>query len=107
LVPVFLYDGVEFKGDLPVSNWEYFMSVLKPRFEAGEYFIVVTNFQDWPRPGRESIVEILTCTEPTDGGGCQRGSWWDFSPTADGWSVLHDGFWISIPENKIGRGAEI
>ena len=100
IVREYEYDGVTFIGDMQVSEYEFALGIVEPRYAPGEVLLRVFNFREYPRSMANDIFRpadgfgLMTCT--SDGGTyCTDGMEYIFEPTRDGFGLARTLLWMT------------
>lgn len=84
--------GVTFLGDMRVSDYEYALSVIEPRFSEGEVLMSVSNSRVFPPSQTSELTApadgfaLRTCTAESLAD-CHDGRLYVFGPTLDGFGL--------------------
>lgn len=85
-------DGVTYLGDIRVSDLEFALGVIEPRYSEGEALLEVSNGREFPRSQTSEIrapangFALKTCTDDSSTF-CRDGRLYTFRPTADGFGL--------------------
>ncbi len=93
------FQGIAFFGDMRVSEFEYALSVVEPRYLEGEVLLSVSNSRVFPQSQSGSTSSpadgfaLKTCTADPSAF-CDEGRIFVFEPTSDGFGLAHILFWF-------------
>lgn len=95
------YQGVTFYGDILVSEYEYALSIIEPRYHEGEVLLSVSNCRVFP-PSRTNEgsspangYTLTTCTADSSAF-CDEGRHFVFKPTSDGFGLAPIMQWFIV-----------